>query len=282
MSNKIINVEQSEYWNEKSGPKWVRIDDSMNERFSGLTDELFHRSKIVQNDRVLDVGCGGGETSFRASRSVGSSGYVLGADISETLLTFARNKFSHIENLEFNTCDAQNYKFKVGSFDKVISRFGMMFFENPIEAFKNIHLSMKRGGSLDFVCWADMKDNEFFIEGSEIVTRYTNKDLPPTTREPGAFAFSDKKYIREILDLSGFREIKIDTVVSSISTRDTPEKDAEMLLSIGPRAKLYSGSNLSDGKMSAIKNEVLELCKKRQVNHEIKYNAPLHFVKATK
>ena len=63
MSNKIINVEQSEYWNEKSGPKWVRIDDSMNERFSGLTDELFHRSKIVQNDRVLDVGCGGGGTS---------------------------------------------------------------------------------------------------------------------------------------------------------------------------------------------------------------------------
>ena len=115
----------------------------MNERFSFLTDELFFRSKIVQNDRVLDVGCGGGETSFRASQYVGSSGYVLGADISETLLTFARNKFSNIENLEFNTCDAQNYKFKVGSFNKVISRFGVMFFDNPIEAFKNINLSMK-------------------------------------------------------------------------------------------------------------------------------------------
>ena len=76
MSNKIINVEQSEYWNEKSGPKWVRIDDSMNERFSGLTDELFHRSKIVQNDRVLDVGCGGGETSFRASPRCGGQAPV--------------------------------------------------------------------------------------------------------------------------------------------------------------------------------------------------------------
>ncbi len=282
MSKTIKNIEQSEYWNEKSGPKWVKIDDAMNERFSVLTDELFFRSKIVQNDRVLDVGCGGGETSFRASQYVGSNGYVLGADISETLLTFARNKFSNIENLEFNTCDAQNYKFKVGSFDKVISRFGMMFFENPIEAFKNIHLSMKIGGSLDFVCWADMNGNEFFIEGSEIVTSYTNKNLPPTTREPGAFAFSDKKYIWEILDLSGFREIKIDTVSSSISTRDTPEKDVEILLSIGPRAKLYSGSNLSDKEMSAIKSKVLELCKKRRVNHEIKYNAALHYIKATK
>ncbi len=282
MSKTIINVEQSEYWNEKSGHKWVKIDDAINERFSVLTDELFFRSKIVQNNRVLDVGCGGGETSFRASQSVGSSGYVLGADISETLLTFARNKFSTIENLEFNTCDAQNYEFKVGSFDKVISRFGIMFFEDPIEAFKNIHLSMKAGGSLDFVCWADMKDNEFFIEGSEIVTSYTNKNLPLTTREPGAFAFSDKKYIWEILDLSGFREIKIDTVSSSITTGDTPEKDVEILLSIGPRAKLYSGSNLSDEKMSAIKSKMLELCKKRRVNHEIKYNAALHYVKATK
>ena len=145
MSKTIINVEQSEYWNEKSGPRWVKIDDAINERFSVLTDELFFRSKIVQNDRVLDVGCGGGETSFRASQSVGNSGYVLGADISETLLTFARNKFSNIENLEFNTCDAQNFKFKLGSFDKVISRFGIMFFEDPIEAFKNIHLSMKTG-----------------------------------------------------------------------------------------------------------------------------------------
>ena len=82
--------------------------------------------------------------------------------------------------------------------------------------------------------------------------------------------------------LSGFREIKIDTVSSSITTEDTPEKDVEILLSIGPRAKLYSGSNLSDEKMSAIKSEMLKLCKKRRVNHEIKYVAALHYVKATK
>ena len=89
----IVNIEQFEYWNDKSGPKWVKLDDSMNERFSTLTDELFRRANINENDNVLDIGCGGGETSFRASQLVGSSGHVLGADISDTLLQLARSKY---------------------------------------------------------------------------------------------------------------------------------------------------------------------------------------------
>ena len=100
MKPNIVNIEQFEYWNDKSGPKWVKLDDSMNERFSVLTDELFRRANINENDNVLDIGCGGGETSFRASQLVGSSGHVLGADISDTLLHLARSKYSKIDNLE--------------------------------------------------------------------------------------------------------------------------------------------------------------------------------------
>ena len=110
----------------------------MNERFSNLTDELFRRANINENDNVLDIGCGGGETSFRASQLVGSSGHVLGADISNTLLHLARSKYSKIDNLEFNLCDAQSYKFQNNSFDRVISRFGVMFFDDPVAAFKTL------------------------------------------------------------------------------------------------------------------------------------------------
>ena len=90
MKSNIINVEQFEYWNNKSGQKWVKLDDSLNERFSTLTDELFQRAAVNENDNVLDIGCGGGETSFRALQLVGNAGYVLGADISKTLLNLAR------------------------------------------------------------------------------------------------------------------------------------------------------------------------------------------------
>ena len=92
MKQDIVNIDQSEYWNEKSGPKWVKLDDAMNERFSILTDKLFARANINKNERILDIGCGGGETSFRASKLVGPDGYVMGADISETLLMFCTEK----------------------------------------------------------------------------------------------------------------------------------------------------------------------------------------------
>ena len=184
MKTNIVNVEQFEYWNDKSGPKWVKLDDSMNERFSTLTDELFRRANINENDNVLDIGCGGGETSFRASQLVGSSGYVLGADISNTLLHLARSKYSKIDNLEFNLCDAQSHKFQSNSFDRIISRFGVMFFDDPVAAFKNMRLSLKADGSLNFVCWTEIMQNEFIIDGAEIITKHTRVDLPPVSLSP--------------------------------------------------------------------------------------------------
>ena len=76
MKQKIINVEQSEYWNEKSGPKWVKNEDALNERLSILTDELFSRAKIKASEKVLDIGCGGGDTTFRVSKLLADGGPV--------------------------------------------------------------------------------------------------------------------------------------------------------------------------------------------------------------
>ena len=202
MKQKIINVEQSEYWNEKSGPKWVKNEDALNERLSILTDEFFSRVKIKALDKVLDIGCGGGDTTFRVSKLLADGGHVVGADISKTLLDHAKSKFSDIDTMTFVHCDAQNYSFDENYFDKIISRFGVMFFENPSEGFKNIYGSMQTNGSLNFVCWTNMMENEFIVEGMDIITKYTKKVLPEVTKDPGPFAFSDPKYINEVLDLS--------------------------------------------------------------------------------
>ncbi len=282
MKQNIINIEQSEYWNEKSGAKWVKLDEPLNERFSILTSELFLRANIKKNDKVLDIGCGGGETSFQASKFVGNNGWVTGADISETLLDFAKSKFLDSNNLDFKICDVQNYKFESNSFDKVISRFGVMFFENPVEAFNNIKLSMKTNGSLNFVCWSNMKENDFFYEGLEMIAKYAKQNLPPITKDPGPFAFSEKEYIEKILKNTGFREIKIDNVHTKISTKDSVEKDLEMMLSMGSRARILLEANLTDEKMLIIRNEIKELCKKRQNNSEITYKACLNYVSAIK
>ena len=93
MPPKIINSEQYNYWNSGIGQKWVKEDNSLNERFAILTKEFFSRASINKNDKVLDIGCGGGITSFEASKIVGKYGYVLGADISKILLDLAKKKF---------------------------------------------------------------------------------------------------------------------------------------------------------------------------------------------
>ncbi len=282
MKQKIINVEQSEYWNEKSGPKWVKNEDALNERLSILTDELFSRVNIKASDKVLDIGCGGGDTTFRVSKLLADAGHVVGADISKTLLDHAKSKFSDIDTMTFVHCDAQNYSFDENYFDKVISRFGVMFFESPLEAFKNIYGSLKTSGSLNFVCWTNMMENEFIIEGMDIITKYTQKVLPEVTNDPGPFAFSEPEYIHEILQSAGFKNINVDKVYTSISTKDSAEEDAELLMGIGPRARMLSEENLSSEQISMIKNEIIDLCEKRKIGKEIIYKACLNYVSANK
>ena len=282
MKPNIINTEQYEYWNEKTGPKWVKYDDAMNERFSILTNELFSRANIKNSEKILDIGCGGGETTFQASKLLNKEGYVLGADISNTLLDHAKSKFSNIDIIDFINCDVQNYQFEKNYFNKVISRFGVMFFENPFHAFQNIYSSMQINGSLNFVCWTNIMENEYFTEGMDIITKYTNESFTEITTEPGPFAFNDEAYIREILEYSGFKNVKIDKIYSSISTKDSLEDNVTILLGVGPRARILSEKNLSDDIMLIIKNEMMELSKKRKINKEITYKACLNFVSATK
>ena len=282
MTYKIVNDEQFEFWNEGIGKKWVEEDDSMNERLSILTKELFLRSNINRDDKILDIGCGGGQTTFEASKMVGENGYVIGADISKILLDLAKSKYANTKNLEFKYCDVQNYEFRENSFNKVISRFGVMFFENPIEAFKNIYNSIQEDGSLNFVCWTNVIENEFFTDPTNIIIKHINKEFPEITRAPGPLAFSEADYVKEILVSSKFKNVKVEKVYSSISTNDSAKKDGGLLLKLGLGGRLLADANLSKKELSVIRDEMIEISQKRQKNGKITYKACLNYVSATK
>ena len=282
MKHKIVNDEQFEFWNEGIGKKWVEEDNSMNERLSILTKELFLRSNIKRDDKILDIGCGGGQTTFDASEMVGENGYVVGADISKILLGLAESKYANTKNLEFKYCDVQNYEFKENYFSKVISRFGVMFFENPIEAFKNIYNSIQEGGSLNFVCWTNVMENEFFTDPTNIIIRHLNKEFPEITRAPGPLAFSEASYVKEILVSSQFKNVKVEKVYSSISTNDSAEKDGDLLLKLGLGGRLLADANLSKKELSVIRDEMVKISQKRLKNGKITYKACLNYVSATK
>tara|TARA_X000001036_G_scaffold312832_1_gene291382 strand:- start:134 stop:514 length:381 start_codon:yes stop_codon:yes gene_type:complete len=125
-------------------------------------------------------------------------------------------------------------------------------------------------------------ENEFFTDPTNIIIRHLNKDFPEITRSPGPLAFSEEKYINEILSNSGFKNIKVEKVYSLITTNDSPEKNGELLLSIGLGGRLLADANLSKKELSVIRDEMVEISQKRQKNGKITYKACLNYVSATK
>jgi len=206
------NQEQGANWNSKTGQAWANNDLKMDAHLDVITALLFKEFETLGNKHILDVGCGSGKTSKLLSDQVGSTGSVEGVDISKPLLELAQTKYGTIENIRFTNADAQSFEFKKSFYDQIVSRFGVMFFENPIAAFTNMHQSLKPNGKLNFVCWSALEENEFFILPLKIVLKYLNKPLPNPSKAPGPLAFSNKPYLLKILQSSEFKNIKIKTV----------------------------------------------------------------------
>ena len=160
-------------------------------------------------ERVLDIGCGGGETALGLARAVAPDGTVVGIDLSAAVLAFARRAAERCERVRFIQADAQLFPFEPASFDAAFSRFGVMFFADPTAAFINIRRSLRPDGRLAFVCWRALEENPLDV----LPLRAASAHLPPQPAHdpdaPGPFAFADPARVRDILERAGFGEIEI-------------------------------------------------------------------------
>ena len=280
MIKDIENYKQSKYWNETTVQDWVDLDNSLNERFSQITQKLFENTYFKKDSRVLDIGCGSGYTTKYISDKITSHGRVVGIDLSCPLLELSKKKYNHCSNIKFINADAQNYKFKKKYFEYVFSRFGVMFFEDPVKAFINIKRSMKSGAIIKFVCWHSLKKNDFFTIPIRAVRKSIKIDYPKENNEPGPFAFSDKSYIKSILERSGYHNIKITNLNTSILTSDLPEVNSDLLMKIGIGARLIRDEKITLKKRLIIKKAIENISKHKTINNLISYNACVNIVEA--
>jgi SAM-dependent methyltransferase len=160
-------------------------------------------------ESVLDIGCGGGETALALARAVAPDGTVVGIDLSTAVLAFAERAAKGCARVRFVQADAQMFPFGPASFDAAFSRFGVMFFADPIAAFVNIRRSLRPKGRLAFVCWRALEENPLDI----LPLSAASAHLPPQPAHdpdaPGPFAFADPDRVRGILERAGFGEIEI-------------------------------------------------------------------------
>jgi SAM-dependent methyltransferase len=207
-----VNVEQARAWDGPDGDNWTENDAFYTEASRHLTPLLFDAAAIGAHDRVLDVGCGTGQTTREAAHAA-SAGSALGVDLSSRMLERARElaDAEGLGNVRFERGDAQVYPFEPDSFSVAISRFGVMFFDDPAAAFTNIAHGVAAGGRLAMLCWRELSRNEWVwaIRGALAAGR----DLPdPPPNVPSPFALADPGRVRSVLDAAGFSDIALEDV----------------------------------------------------------------------
>jgi SAM-dependent methyltransferase len=213
----MANEQQTEHWNSDEAGHWVTQQLRYDIMLAPFGDRVLSAAGIAPIDRVLDVGCGCGDTTLAAGRRA-SSGTVTGVDISKVMLEVARRRAAEerLTNVSFVVGDAQSYPLPGASTDVVISRFGLMFFDDPVAAFTNLADALAPNGRLAFVCWQDRALNPFIlVPGLAIAEHITLPDMGPPGA-PGMFALADPERIRGLLTASGLSDIVIESFAPEI------------------------------------------------------------------
>lgn len=205
------NRAQAVNWNEASGLVWVEMQGVLDHMLAPVADALVEAAFPGEGARVLDIGCGAGATTLAMARRLGPEGLCLGADISAPLVAAAKARATAegLTAAAFIEADAQTFAFDAGAFDAAISRFGVMFFDDPPAAFANIRRAMRPGGRLTFIAWRSPAENPFMTAAGRAAAHLLPPQPPADPEAPGQFAFADAGRVRRILDAAGWSDVDL-------------------------------------------------------------------------
>jgi SAM-dependent methyltransferase len=235
------NAEQITYWNQQAGPTWVAVQALIDQQIRPLGRLAMERAGLRAGLRVLDVGCGCGDTTIELATRVAPGGEALGVDISAPMLTRAAQqaRAAKVANTRFELADAQTSELPEGHFDVLFSRFGVMFFADPVVAFTNLRQALRAGGQLAFVCWQSMMDNPWMAVPMMAALQHLPLPPIPAPGAPGPFAFADPDRVRAILAEAGFADVALESVRTTLSVGGGNDLDTtvDFVLRMGPTAR---------------------------------------------
>jgi ubiquinone/menaquinone biosynthesis C-methylase UbiE len=225
--------EQTRLWNGPAGRGWVEAQELLDQMLKPFEDLLVESVSAGAGGRVLDVGCGTGATTLAVARLLGAQGRCIGVDISDPMIAAARARAKRESApASFISANAQIRAFEPASFDMIISRFGVMFFDNPVRAFANLRRAARDDGELRFISWRSAAENPFMTTAERAAAPLL-ANLPARRPDgPGQFAFADRRRVHAILEESGWAEIDIRPVDVACAL---PERElVRYLTHVGP------------------------------------------------
>lgn len=233
--------EYVDFWNEILVPKFVRFKHVLVDGLTHHSAQVFPKLPVREGDRVVDVGCGFGDTAIELARRVGPDGFVTGIDCCDAFLDHGRSdaEAMDIGNVEFIVADVQTYPFEPVH-DFCFSRFGTQFFENPVAALRNMRTSLKPGGAMTMIVWRTIDDNPWLGVPKQIVLDF----LPPPgddarTCGPGPFSMADQDMVTRQLEIAGYENIEFERIDAPLQVGNDPDDAVDVQLELGPAGEVY-------------------------------------------
>jgi SAM-dependent methyltransferase len=228
------NSEQIEYWNSGAGEVWVAAQQQMDAMLGPLSMALVAKANVQPGERAIDIGCGCGDTSIALAQQGAS---VWGVDISEPMLDIAKQRATGLGSVAFSQTDAATQSY-TPDHDLVLSRFGVMFFADPIAAFTQIRTALSDSGRMVFLCWQAPKHNDWMsVVGRAVQPFMPAVGAPDNPKGPGPFAFADADWLREILVSAEFNEIEIEPLKRELTLGRNLDEAILFQGKVGPLAR---------------------------------------------
>ena len=251
------NADQKEFWSHTAGPKWLAHQAALDMLMQPVLDAVLARAGLTFGDAVLDIGCGTGASTLQAADLVGPSGHVLGADISDPMLARARERAAGRDTVRFLNADAATHDFE-DRFDHLISRFGVMFFDDPVGAFANMARALKPGAWMTFASWGQIPANPFFTLPARVARGILGAPPKVDPDQPGPFAFRDPERVIDILVRAGLTQARCEVVNLDLTPEDRAEAFAGLVCSIGPADATMTHFNASADQRVQLKAALVE------------------------
>ncbi len=266
------NREFIDCWNDILVPKFKRFRSVLVHGFRGHSDTALAAGGPVAGQRVLDVGCGFGETSIELAGRVGPAGSVLGIDCCEGFTEVGASDAAKagVTNVRFEVSDAQTRLFE-GEFDFCFARFGTMFFQSPKAAMRNLRSALRPQGRLLMIVWRSLEDNEWV----RVPTKVAAAHLPPPpetgrTCGPGPFSMADRESVTDILTGAGFVDVVFTRVDVPVTVGATVDEALDLALQIGPAGELMrEAGDIGIARRPVIEAELRRMLAGYQTDHGI-------------
>ncbi len=230
----MSNADQEEFWQTEAGHKWVTLQVQLDTLFQPVLDLVLEHARLTPGAHVLDVGSGTGASVAQAAQAVGPQGHVTGVDISDTMLDLARSRLRDHPNTVGIKADAQEHAFDTASFDAMISRFGVMFFDDTRAAFANIANALKPGAPMTFAAWGAAPRNPYFMEAAAAARDVFGPMDKMDRTLPGPFAFEEPARIIPVLTSAGLQDVRCEDHEVHLLAPSDMLGMAELLCEIGP------------------------------------------------